>query len=145
MKINELQARQGNVEVEGVIAEVSEPREFEKFGKKGRVANAQLKDESGQVKLSLWNEQIDQVKIGDRVKVSKGYVSEWQGELQLTTGKFGTLEVLGEGSATDADEIKEAMASEPAPEPAAPVPAEEPKKEAPAEQSDLDVEEEEVM
>ncbi|MFC1723277.1 SOSS complex subunit B family protein [Nanoarchaeota archaeon] len=112
MAIKDLQARQGNVEVEGVITEVSDAREFEKFGKQGRVANAKLKDDTGEVKLTLWNEQIDQLKVGDRVKVTKGYVGEWQGELQLTTGKFGTLEVLGdapEGAAT-ADNVTEADA-----------------------------------
>ncbi|HII72731.1 TPA: hypothetical protein HA265_08300 [Candidatus Woesearchaeota archaeon] len=108
MKISELQARQTNVEVEGVITQVAEPREFEKFGKKGKVANAMLQDDSGEVKLSLWNEQIDQVKTGDRVKVQKGYVGEWQGELQLTTGKFGTLEVLGSGAVEKKPEVKPA-------------------------------------
>ena len=102
MKIKDLQARQSNVEVEGAVLEVGEPREFTKFNKTGRVANAILKDESGQVKLTLWNEQIDQIKVGDRVKIQKGYVGEWQGELQLTTGKFGTLEVLGGDSAEPA-------------------------------------------
>jgi len=108
MKIAQLQPRQTNVDVEGTIKDIGEPRTFEKFGKSGKVANAILKDESGQVKLSLWNEQCDQVKTGDKVRVAKGYVGEWQGELQLTTGKFGTLEVVGEPSsqATD-DELKE--------------------------------------
>ncbi len=93
MKIAQLQPRQTNVDVEGTIREIGEPRTFSKFGKEGKVANAILVDESGQVKLSLWNEQCDQLKVGDIVKVTKGYVGEWQGELQLTTGKFGTLEV----------------------------------------------------
>lgn len=94
--IKDLQARQGNVDIELDIVDVGEVREFEKFGKSGRVASAIAKDESGDIKLSLWNEQIDQIKAGDKVKISNGYVSEWQGELQLTTGKFGKLEVIGE-------------------------------------------------
>ena len=135
MKINELEARGSNVDVEGVITDVNDPREFEKFGKKGRVANAQLQDETGKVKLSLWNEQIDQVKVGDRVKVSKGYVSEWQGELQLTTGKFGTLEVVeGDAPAAPAPEANPAAPAE------TPTPAPEIK-----EDTGLDVQEEEVQ
>ncbi|PIN86581.1 hypothetical protein COV19_03615 [Candidatus Woesearchaeota archaeon CG10_big_fil_rev_8_21_14_0_10_44_13] len=98
MAINDLKAKQGNADVTGIIIEVSTPREFNKFGKSGRVANAVLKDETGQIKLSLWNEQIDQVKAGDKVHIINGYVNEWQGELQLTTGKFGSLEVLGKSS-----------------------------------------------
>jgi replication factor A1 len=94
MEIRELQARMTNVDVEGDVVEITGVKEFNKFGKQGRVANAFVQDSSGKVKLSLWNEQIDKIKVGDRIKITKGYVGEFQGELQLTTGKFGTLEVL---------------------------------------------------
>src|SRR3989338_4056844 len=67
---------------------------FEKFGRSGRVATAVAKDETGDIKLTLWNDQIDQVKAGDKVHITNGYVSEWQGEKQLTTGKMGKLEVV---------------------------------------------------
>lgn len=98
MKINELQARQGKVELQAKIAEKSQIREFQKFGTPGRVCNAKLKDDSGEIALTLWNEQIDQVNVGDLVKITNGYVNEWQGELQLTTGKFGSMEILSKGN-----------------------------------------------
>jgi len=94
MEIKDLQARQGNVEIVATVKEISEPREFEKFGKTGKVANAIIEDVSGKIKLSLWNEQVDKVNVGDKVHIMNGYVSEWQGELQLTTGKFGQLEII---------------------------------------------------
>ncbi len=94
MAIKDLQARQGNVNITAEVVEISEPRTFEKFGTQGRVANASIKDETGTVKLTLWNEQIDKVKTGDKISIKNGYVGEWQGELQLTTGKMGTLDVL---------------------------------------------------
>ena len=72
MTIKELEANQGNVNVEGEIAELGEVREFEKFGRTGRVCNATLKDDSGEIKLTLWNEQIDQVKEGAKVKINNG-------------------------------------------------------------------------
>jgi len=97
MEIKDLQARQGNVEIVATVKEISEPREFEKFGKSGKVANAIIEDVSGKIKLSLWNEQVDKVNVGNKVHIMNGYVSEWQGKLQLTTGKFGTLEIV-EGS-----------------------------------------------
>lgn len=94
MAIKDLQAKQRDVDVVGEVIEISEPRTFEKFGTPGRVANAVLKDDTGTVKLTLWNDQIDQVKVGDKVEVKNGYVNEWQGEIQITTGKFGTLEIV---------------------------------------------------
>lgn len=95
MAISDLKARQGNVDLELDIMDVGEARTFDKFGKSGKVANATGKDASGTIKLSLWNEQVEQVKAGDRIKITNGWVSEWQGELQLSTGKFGKLEIVG--------------------------------------------------
>ena len=94
MKLSELKPKQGQVEIVGEITEIGETREFSKFGKAGRVATAMIQDSSGKMKLTLWNEQIDQVKVGDSVKISDGYVGEWQGEKQLSTGRNGTLEVV---------------------------------------------------
>jgi ssDNA-binding replication factor A large subunit len=99
MFIKDLQPRQTDVDVEGEVLELSDVREFSKFGRQGKVATALMKDGTGRIKLSLWNEQIEKVKVGDKVKVTKGYVGEFQGELQLTTGKFGTLEVTRPDSA----------------------------------------------
>ena len=106
MKISELKARQGNVDLVGEITEKGDVREFNKFGKAGRVCNAKLKDDSGEVKLTLQNEQIDEFNVGDKVHIVKGYVGEWQGELQLSTGKFGELTKVGEEKPATEAEMK---------------------------------------
>ena len=93
MQIKDLQPRQGKVDILLEVTEKGDAREFEKFGKKGKVCSAKGKDVSGEIILSLWNEQIDEVEVGDTVHITNGYVSEYQGEKQLTTGKFGKLEV----------------------------------------------------
>ncbi len=98
MKISDLKPRQNNIEVEGIIKEVEEPRSFNKFGKQLSVANAILEDETGSIKLTLWNDDISRFKQGDNVKVVNGFVNEFQGEPQLTSGKFGRIEKAGEGS-----------------------------------------------
>lgn len=90
--ISELNAGQGNVNVEGTITEVGEGRTFSKFGKEMTVANAILQDDSGTIKLTLWNEDVTKYKEGDKVKITNGYVNEFQGEKQLTSGKFGQIE-----------------------------------------------------
>ena len=103
MEIKNLQARQTNVDIQLNVTEVGETRQFEKFGKPGRVATAQATDSAGDsIKLTLWNEDIDKVKAGDKIELKNGYVSEWQGELQLTTGKFGSFEVVGQSDAQPA-------------------------------------------
>jgi ssDNA-binding replication factor A large subunit len=107
MPIKDLQPKQGNAEVEATVIDKGEIREFNKFGKTGRVCNAKIKDSTGTIALTLWNEQIDQVNIGDKIKITNGWVNEWQGEMQLTTGKFGKLEVL-ESKGVTGDEETEA-------------------------------------
>jgi replication factor A1 len=94
MEIKDLKPNTGNVEIVAVIAEKEEPKTFEKFGKQGKVCNAKLKDDSGVVKLTLWNDDIEKVAVGDKVRVEKGWCSEFRDELQVSTGKFGQIEVV---------------------------------------------------
>ncbi len=101
MFIKDLQPRQTGVDVEGDVFEMSDVREFNKLGRQGKVATAWIKDGTGKIKLSLWNEQIDNVKVGNKLKVHNGYIGEFQGELQLTTGKFGTIEILSTAETKD--------------------------------------------
>jgi len=93
MQIADLQAKQGNVNITAKVIEVGQPREFAKFGNTGKVSTAIIQDSSGQMSLSLWNEQIDQIAVGDEVTIANGFVSEWRGNLQLTTGRMGSMTV----------------------------------------------------
>lgn len=103
MTISELSAGQGNVNVAGTIIEVGESKTFNKFGKELKVSNAILKDDTGTIKLTLWNDEASKFKEGDQVKIENGYVNEFQGEPQLTAGKFGKIELVGEGDAGQAE------------------------------------------
>ena len=95
-EISKIQTGQGKIDCAGEILSKDPPREFEKFGKKGKVCNAVLKDKSGKITLTLWNEEVNNVNVGDKVKISNGYCGEYQGEKQLSAGKFGKLEVVEE-------------------------------------------------
>ncbi|MDD5193698.1 MAG: OB-fold nucleic acid binding domain-containing protein [Candidatus Nanoarchaeia archaeon] len=99
-KISELTSKQGNVNVEGVIKELGEKRTFNKYGRQLIVVNAILDDGSGTIKLTLWNDDADRFREGDSIKITNGYVSEFQGEKQLTSGKFGKIEKVGESKNT---------------------------------------------
>jgi replication factor A1 len=83
------------VEVEGKITEKSETREVTSRFKNEtyNVANAVIADETGSVKLTLWNEQIDQINVGSVIKIENGYVTSFRGEMQLNIGKYGKLTV----------------------------------------------------
>ena len=51
--------------------------------------------------------RIEKVKTGDTIKITKGWVNEYQGNLQLSTGKFGQLEIVNSGSAEGAEVAKD--------------------------------------
>lgn len=101
MKISELKPKMPGINLEFEVAEKGEIREFNKFGRSGKVCNAVAKDSSGTVKLTLWNEDVDRINVGDKVKLTEGYVGEYQGEMQLTTGRGGKLEVIGKADTTE--------------------------------------------
>ena len=94
--ISELKAGQGNVNIEVIVKSIEEEKSFNKFGRQLRVANAIVTDGNAEIKLTLWNDDIGKVKIGSVIKVTNGYVNEFNGEKQLTSGKFGKLEFVGE-------------------------------------------------
>lgn len=116
MKIVDLKSGQSGVEIEGTVIEVGEVREFNRFGRTIKVATATVKDDSGQINISLWNEDINKVKKGDKIKVTNGFVKEFQNEPQLTAGKFGKIEVVGEGEVAEEAPAEEAPAEAPAEE-----------------------------
>jgi replication factor A1 len=94
MEIKDLKPNQGKVDIVATVKEKDEPRTFEKFGKQGQVCNAKLEDESGTVVLTLWNEDVESIKVGDKVHLQNGWCSEYKGERQVSSGKFGKIEVV---------------------------------------------------
>jgi len=95
LKIGELKDGMKRVSVEAKVTEKSDPREvLSRFKDQTlKVATAMIEDETGTIKLTLWNEQIDRVNVNDRIKVENGYVTSFRGEIQLNVGRYGTLTV----------------------------------------------------
>ena len=93
--IKELQDGMKRVSVEAKVVEKGDPREVKSRFKDEtyRIVDAVVADESGSVKLTLWNEQINLVNIGDNIKIENGYVTSFKSEIQLNVGKFGKLTV----------------------------------------------------
>ena len=94
MEIKDLKPNAGNVDLVLEVVDKEEPRTFEKFGKTGSVCNAKVKDATGEVKMTLWNEDIEKVKVGDKIHIENGWCSEFRDELQISSGKFGKIEVV---------------------------------------------------
>ena len=96
MKIAELRDGLRRIDVEAQVIEISEPREVRSryTGETFRVAEATISDDSGTIKLVLWNEQIEQVNVNDKIRIENGYIKSFRGEIQLNVGRYGKLTVL---------------------------------------------------
>jgi replication factor A1 len=94
-KVKDLTPKASQVNIELEIVSLGEPRAFNSYRGQGTVANAAGKDETGEISITLWGDQYKLVKQGDKVKIENGYVTEYNGKLQISTGKFGTITVIG--------------------------------------------------
>ncbi len=95
MDIKDLKDGMKRVSVEAKVVEKGDTREVKSRFKDEtyRIVDAVVADETGSIKLTLWNEQIEQVNVGDNIKIDNGYVTSFKGETQLNVGKFGKLAV----------------------------------------------------
>ena len=96
LRISDLKVGMKQVTVSGKVIEKSSTREVLSRWTTNvhRVANAIIADDSGKIKLVLWNNQIDEVSVNDAVKIENGYVSSFRGEAQLNVGRNGKLTIM---------------------------------------------------
>jgi len=80
--------------VEGTIDYIGEAKTVFVKSEQKQVAEAVLKDEKASCKLSLWENQIKMVKVGSKVKITGGYITNYQGENKLNISRSGKLEVV---------------------------------------------------
>ena len=94
--INQLRSGMTRLDtVEGVIDSIGEPRTVNlRTGGQAQVADAIIKDDTGQIKLTLWDAQIKMVKAGSKVTVENGYINSFKGGNSLNVGKYGKLNII---------------------------------------------------
>jgi replication factor A1 len=95
LEIKDLSDGMKRVNVEAKVVEKGDPREVKsRYGNDTyRIVDAIVADETGSIKLTLWNEQIEQVNVGDNIQIENGYITSFKGEIQLNIGKFGKLTI----------------------------------------------------
>jgi replication factor A1 len=94
-KINELKTGDREVNLTASIDSISEPRTVNlRAGGTAQVADAIISDETGNIKLSLWDDQIKSVKQGDMISIENGYTQSFRGENSLSIGRYGRLKKL---------------------------------------------------
>jgi len=98
---------QSDVDLRGLVLATDEVRTFDRDdGTEGRVSNLTLGDETGRVRVTLWDDRADRataLEAGQSVEVVDGYVRERDGDLELHVGSRGAVEDLEETVEFDPD------------------------------------------
>ena len=99
--IQDLRHGMKKVNVEAEVLETPKPSlVYTRYGNTATVTNAWIADETGKVKLCLWNEKANSFTEGDTIQIKNAQVSTFRGERQLCLGKTGTIHVLQSRDAT---------------------------------------------
>jgi len=95
MQIKNIDAGVKWVNLKARVVEKSIPRNvFTSYGDRIAVSTATISDNTGSIRLPLWNAQIDMVSIGDTVQIENGRVKTFRGELQVSVGRNSKLQVI---------------------------------------------------
>jgi len=104
--IDGLTLGQSDVTVRGLVLGTEGVRSFDRDdGSEGRVANLTIGDETGRIRVTLWDnraQRAEEFGAGTAVEIVDGYVRERDGSLELHVGDRGAV-----------DEIEESVAFEP--------------------------------
>jgi hypothetical protein len=93
--VQDLRHGMKKVTVEAEVLETPKPSLVHtRYGNSAMVTNAWIADETGKIKLCLWNEQANYINMGDFIQIKNASVTAFKGERQLCLGKTGTISVL---------------------------------------------------
>ncbi|OYR48549.1 single-stranded DNA binding protein [Halorubrum sp. Eb13] len=99
-RVEDLSLGASDVDLVGQVLDTDSVRTFDRDdGSEGRVANLTVGDETGRVRVTLWDDKADladEFEAGEVVEVGDGYVRERDGDLELHVGDRGTVERVDE-------------------------------------------------
>jgi len=94
--IRDLRAGMKRVNLKAEVLEIPKPAQVHtQFGNTVMVVNAVVGDETGKIKLCLWEGQITSINLADNIEIRNAQVCVFRGERQLRLGKNGVLALQG--------------------------------------------------
>ena len=110
LPIRDLKIGMKKIDLKAKVLEIAKPTfVFTRFGNYASVANALIADETGVIKLCLWNEQINSISKGDIIHIEDARMSAFRGERQLRVGKNGKLNIIENVEFPSLEKIKAAQ------------------------------------
>jgi replication factor A1 len=99
LQIRDLRSGMAQVCLKAKVLEIPKPSlVYTRYGNYASVANALIADETGTIRLCLWNEQIQCISAGDTIQIENARASTFKGQRQLNIGRKGLLSSVDESS-----------------------------------------------
>ncbi len=99
LQIRDLRSGMAQVCLTAKVLEIPKPNlVYTRYGNYASVSNALIADESGTIRLCLWNEQIQCVSAGDTIQIENARASTFKGQRQLNIGRKGLLTSVDEST-----------------------------------------------
>ena len=94
-KITELKTGMKKVNLKAKVVELPEAKMVRtRYGTTVYVSNALIEDNTGSVRMTLWNQQSDNVHKGDMIDIKNSRVKWFNGQRYLSLGRSGSLTVI---------------------------------------------------
>jgi len=94
------------------VSNIGDIREFQKKnGKKGRVVNLEIMDNSGMCRLVLWDKDVDLIKnntieLSSNIKLINGYVKKGLDGIEINIGRWSLIEIIEKNNYKFANNLK---------------------------------------
>ncbi|WP_292466674.1 OB-fold nucleic acid binding domain-containing protein [Methanolobus sp.] len=101
-QIKDIQNGMGDINIRARIIDISDIRTFnKKDGGTGKVANIQIGDETGKIRVTLWDEMADltkELEIDDSVEIINGYAREnnFNQQVEMQVGNRSVIKKIEE-------------------------------------------------
>ncbi len=79
--------------ISATITAISPVRDVTTARGPSQVADATLKDETGEITLTLWGEDTKRFQVGQKIQITDGWVKDFRGKLQIAAGRSGRISI----------------------------------------------------
>ena len=77
--------------IDATITAISAVRDVTTSRGASQVADATLKDETGEITLTLWGDDTKRYTVGQKIHLTDGWVKDFRGKLQVSLGRSGRI------------------------------------------------------
>jgi replication factor A1 len=93
LQIKDLKPGMKNINLKAKITHITQPQTVTtRYGNQATIANATLTDQTGQINLTLWNNQIQAVTTGQTIQIQNATIQTYKNQKQLHLNKNTTLQ-----------------------------------------------------